>query len=151
MKIVAILSTTVLPLDGTYRVKRLEGLNACNRCNIFWNGNIPCAVCSNASTHGIDITGIPHYIGHPDTKVIVESLGAVQSESKLFSGLQAGESALCFAIKQGRSTRATEGHTNPHQSVSIDDLDIRIITRANMCPYCKSDTYFHACGNCGGI
>ena len=67
MRPVAVLSTTVLPLDGVYSVQTLAA------------GNIP------------DLAGVPHYIGHPDTKVIVESLGAVQAPSKLFAGLQPGD------------------------------------------------------------
>jgi len=51
VKPVAILSTTVFPLDGDYTVKTVS------------ISDIP------------DITGVPHYIGHPDTKKIVESLG----------------------------------------------------------------------------
>ena len=105
MKLQAVLSTTVLPLDGVYQVETLQA------------GNIP------------NIVGVPHYIGHPDTKALVESFGAVQAETKLFPGLQPGERAVCFPIQQGKSTRATEGFTTPHQSVSLDDLSVRIITR----------------------
>jgi hypothetical protein len=101
----AVLSTTVLPLDGTYRVETLPA------------GNLP------------DIVGVPHYIGHPDTRNLVEALGAVQAETKLFSGLNPGERAVCFPIQQGKSTRVTEGFTSPHQSVSLSDLSVRIITR----------------------
>jgi hypothetical protein len=102
---VAVLSTTVLPLDGTYRVHTLPP------------GEIP------------DLTAVPHYIGHPDTKAIVESLGAVPASTKLFAGLQPGEKAICFPIAQGKSTRATEGFTTPHQDVDLSDLQIRIIIR----------------------
>jgi hypothetical protein len=105
VKLQAVLSTTVLPLDGTYRVETVSGSG-----------------CPN-------ITGIPHYIGHPDTKALVESLGAVQAESKLFPGLQPGEKAVCFPIQQGKSSRASEGFTSPHQSVSMKDLSVRVITR----------------------
>lgn len=105
MNIVAVLSTTVLPLDGTYRVETLLA------------GEVPA------------IAGVPHYIGHPDTKAIVEELGAVPAPSKLFAGLQPGEQAICFPIQQGKSTRATEGFTTPHQDVSLADLQIRVITR----------------------
>ena len=123
--VVAILSTTVLPLNGTYTVCTLEN-------------QIP------------NITGIPHYIGHPDTKAIVESLGAVQSESKLFKGLQPGESAIACSIKQGMSTRATSGSTNPHQEITSDMLDFRIITRARNCCYCKEDLIISMhCSGCG--
>ena len=103
----AILSTTVLPLDGQYKVVTL--------------GSTP------------DITGVPHYIGHPATRDIVESLGAVKAGSNLFAGLEVGESALCFSIKQGLSTRATEGFTSPHQEVSMDALVVRKITRVREC------------------
>ena len=103
--LVAVLSTTVLPLDGIYRVETLPP------------GEIP------------SLSGVPHYIGHPDTKAIVEGLGAVPAPTKLFAGLQPGEQAICFPIAQGRSTRATEGFTSPHQDVSLEDLQIRVITR----------------------
>jgi hypothetical protein len=103
MKISAILSTTVLPLDGNYAVQTLE--------------TIP------------EIGGIAHYIGHPATKQIVEQLGAAQAASKLFTGLSVGESAIAVSIKQGLSTRATEGFTSPHQEVDINMLTFRLITR----------------------
>jgi hypothetical protein len=102
---VAVLSTTVLPVDGVYRVKTLSP------------GKIP------------NLTGVPHYVGHPDTCAIVESLGAVPAPSKLFSGLQVGEMAICFPIAQGKSTRAVDGFTSPHQDVDLSDLQIRVITR----------------------
>jgi len=104
-KFVAVLSTTVLPLDGVYRVETLPP------------GEVP------------DITGVPHYIGHPDTKAIVEGLGAVPAPSKLFPGLTVGEQAICFPIAQGKSTRAVEGFTTPHQNVDLSDLQVRVITR----------------------
>ena len=99
----AVLSTTVLPLDGIYRVRTLESAP--------------------------DIEGVPHYVGHPATKSIVEQLGAVEASTKLFNGLLKGEAAICFAIKQGRSSRKDEGFTTPHQEVTIDDLSIREIVR----------------------
>lgn len=101
----AVLSTTVLPVDGTYRVESLPP------------GKIP------------SIAGAPHYIGHPDTKHIVEELGAVPAPTKLFPGLSVGEQAICFPIQQGKSTRAVEGFTSPHQNVSLQDLQVRVITR----------------------
>lgn len=102
---VAVLSTTVLPLDGTYRVETLPP------------GDIP------------SLVGVPHYIGHPDTKAIVEELGAVPAQTKLFPGLAVGEQAICFPIAQGKSTRAENGFTSPHQNVSLQDLQVRVITR----------------------
>ena len=101
----AILSTTVLPLDGVYKVATLPA------------GEIP------------DLTGVPHYIGHPDTKAIVEDLGAVPASTKLFAGLQPGEQAVCFPIAQGKSSRAVDGFSSPHQEVSLDDLQVRVIQR----------------------
>jgi hypothetical protein len=110
--IVAVLSTTVLPLDGVYKVEAVQ--------------EVP------------NLTGVPHYIGHPDTKAIVEGLGAIQAESKLFPGLQPGEKAVCVPIKQGRSNRKENGFTSPHQNVGLEDLQVRLITRLDTwhCPGC---------------
>jgi hypothetical protein len=99
----AILSTTVLPLDGTYQVKTLD--------------TIP------------DVKGVTHFIGHPATREIVENLGAVPTLQKLFKGLEVGEQALCFSIKQDRTNRKDNGFTAPHQDVTLSDLSIRLITR----------------------
>ncbi len=126
-KFMAVLSTTVLPVDGTYKV---ESVQECP-----------------------DLAGVPHYIGHPDTKAIVESLGAVQAESRLFPGLNPGEKAVCFPIQQGKSNRRENGFTRPHQNVRLEDLQVRIITRIDgmsYCPFCGTDTLdgWH-CPGCG--
>jgi len=105
MTFVAVLSTTVLPVDGVYRVETLPP------------GEIP------------SLAGVPHYVGHPDTKQIVEDLGAVPAPTKLFPGQAVGEQVICFPIAQGKSTRATEGFTTPHQAVDLADLQVRVITR----------------------
>jgi hypothetical protein len=102
--IVAVLSTTVLPVDGIYEVETVD-------------------------PEQVNIEGVPHYIGHPATKEIVEKLGAVQAETKLFSGLEPGEVAVCFSIAQGKSTRAKDGFTSPHQAVTTGDLVCRVIRR----------------------
>jgi len=102
-KPVAILSTTVLPLDGEYDIKTLK--------------EIP------------DISGVSHFIGHPATREIVEKLGAVKAESNLFTGLKVGETALAFSIAQGKSSRSQNGFTSPHQDVKIEDLSVRLIIR----------------------
>jgi hypothetical protein len=105
----AILSTTVLPLDGTYRVQTMKDGDREQLLN--------------------SLSGVPHYVGHPDTKAIVEALGAVQAPTKLFTGLGVGEQAVCFPIKQGLSSRATEGFT-VHQAIAeVGTLDVRVITR----------------------
>ncbi len=98
----AVLSTTILPLDGTYDIRTVK----------------------NA-----DIAGVQHYIGHPATKEIVERMGAIKADSNLFAGLEIGEKAVAFSIKQGLSSRRSEGFTNPHQDVTADQLQIRIIER----------------------
>jgi hypothetical protein len=103
MKPVAVLSTTVLPVDGLYRV-------------------------TTVPFGSVDIVGVPHYIGHPDTKAIVEELGAVQSTEKLFMGCSVNETVICFPIQQGKSTRAVDGFTT-HQSVDTTDLAVRVLTR----------------------
>lgn len=105
MKYTAVLSTTVIPLDGTYRVSTLP------------HGSQP------------DLSGIPHYCGHPDTAEIMESFGAVKAPTKLFPGLQVGEIALCVPIAQGKSTRAINGFTTPHQNVTLAELELREIER----------------------
>jgi len=104
---VAVLSSTVLPIDGTYDV-------------------------TTVSLAMVDIKDVPHYIGHPTTKTIVEGFGAVPAETKLFKGLEPGEAAVCFSIKQGRSNRAKDGFTSPHQEVEEYDLDVRVIRRLNV-------------------
>ncbi len=134
MKFKAVLSTTVLPLDGVYEITTLPP------------GEIP------------DITGVPHYIGHPATKAIVERLGAVPAESRLFPGLEpdAGEveyssRAICFPIAQGKSSRANEGKTIPDQDVDLSDLAVRIITRLDRakCPHCGTPAIGFYCAGCG--
>lgn len=101
--IIAVLSTTVIPVDGTYIIETIK--------------KVP------------EIRGVPSYIGHPDTKKIVEDLGAIPATTKLFKGLKVGESAIAFAIKQDKSTRNQKGYTENHQNVTIDDLSVRIVTR----------------------
>jgi hypothetical protein len=106
MKIKAVLSTVVVPVDGLYRITTIS------------RNNLP------------NLSGIPHYIGHPDTKKIVEeTFGAVPSENKLFEGLKPGETAVCFPIKQGKSSRREKGFSEAHQKVTLDDLDIRVVER----------------------
>ena len=98
----AILTSTVIPIDGTYKVETLK--------------NIP------------DMQGILHYVGHPSTREIIEKMGAVKASSYLFEGLQVGESALVVSIQQGKSSRASTGIT-VDQSVQLEDLSFRVLTR----------------------
>jgi hypothetical protein len=104
LDVVSVLTTTVLPADGVYRVETLEGLPSVK-------------------------SGVPHYVGHPATAGIVEGvLGAVKAPSNLFSGLLPGEAALVVSIKQGRSSRSSIGKT-VDQDVSVEDLSFRVLTR----------------------
>ena len=105
----AILSTTVMPYDGTYTVRTLQG--------------------AEREETLAGRAGVPHYIGHPDTKAIVEAIGAVPAPTKLFKGLEVGEALVAFPIKQGLSTRATEGFTS-HQAIKeLGTLDVRVLAR----------------------
>jgi len=103
--VVAILTSTVCPIDGQYEVKTLE-------------------------THPDRLDGIPHYIGHPSTKEIIESMGAVKAISNLFGGLQPGQCALVVSIRQGKSSRAEKGMT-VDQEVTLHDLTFRIMKRVS--------------------
>jgi hypothetical protein len=128
-KPVAVLSTTVLPIDGTYTVETVN-------------------------VSDISISGVHHYIGHPTTRAIVERLGAIPAPSKLFKGLEPREIAVCFSIKQGMSNRAKDGFTNPHQEVTTDDLVCRVIQRIDWpkpCPFCgtKGHVTDSCCPGCG--
>jgi len=131
--IVAVLSTTILPVDGTYQVVTLQDSDLTEVKNI--------------------IEGIPHYIGHPSTKEIVESFGAVVAPTNLFEGLKSGESAICFSIRQGMSSRKTEGKT-VDQDITLDMLSIRLITKISApawkCAFCGTINYGgYLCGQCG--
>ncbi len=107
--VVAILSTAVMPIDGTYRIVTLKD----QARSIVLN----------------NLDGIAHYIGHPDTRALVEALGSFKASTNLFGGLEVGESVICFPIKQGQSTRATEGYT-AHQAIAdLNNLDVRVLTR----------------------
>ena len=113
--LVAILSTTIISEDGFYEVRTLTEKE------------------KEGILHGDGtISGISHYIGHPATKGIIESAGALKADTNLFPGLKVGECALAFPIKQGRSSRAVTGSTSPHQDLSADDLDAKLIRRIDL-------------------
>ena len=123
--IVAVTSTTILPLDGVYGVTRVD-------INGFLSGSGPDEVRDSLSNGHVPvkalIMGTPHYVGHPATKIIAESMGAVPAPTKLFAGLQPGEAMLCCAIKQGQSDRS-QGGTAVNQEVTPDMLDWRLVVR----------------------
>ena len=127
----AILSTTVLPMDGTYTVVTLSGSAREQVLN--------------------SLTGVAHYIGHPDTKAIAEGLGAVVAPTKLFVGLKVGEEAVCLPIKQGLSSRATEGFT-VHQAIAeIGTLDVRVIRRLPDETEKEALAFTHVLGSLGRV
>ena len=111
-KPIAVLSTVVIPVDGTYRVETIStqsGLSA-------------------LEAHCQEDGPILHYIGHPATKELVEVCGAVYAgPGVLFAGLQTGQWALSFPITQGKSDR-TRGGSAPHQETTKKDLSCRRIT-----------------------
>ncbi len=123
--VVAVTSTTILPLDGVYGVTRIEingslsGSGPDETRDALSNGHIP-VTCL--------IAGTPHYVGHPATKSIIESMGAIPASTKLFAGLNPGEAMLCCAIKQGQSDRS-QGGTAVNQEVTPDMLDWRLVVR----------------------
>lgn len=99
----AILSTSVMPKDGIYVIRTV-------------------------AREKVDMKGIPHYIGHPCTKKIVEDMGAKPSKSRTFRGLQIGEMAICVPIKHSKNHREHK-FTRANQIVTINDLCFRILKR----------------------
>lgn len=130
--VVAILSTTILPLDGMYAVVSEEAIGLLTEgvhVSPALATQADLAVPYDLPSVVVKWGGTPHYVGHPATAALIEKRGAVKAATNLFPGLEIGQAALCVAIKQGRSTRATKGHTEAHQEVTWDDLTIRVIQR----------------------
>lgn len=130
---VAILSTTVLPLDGLYAVVGTQTIGPLiEGCLI----DVPLALGLHLDNfaHGqptvccITFFDIPHYVGHPATKEMLESWGAVPAPAQLFAGLQVGECCLCAPIVQGQSDRAAGGSAI-HQEVTAVQIEVRMIMR----------------------
>lgn len=99
MKIVAVLSSTVLAEAGTYRYDPLAEMPA--------------------------VSGIPHYVGHPATKFLLDQAGATYTPG-YFSGLKPGES---FAVAQLRDPRKGSAFTTDAPNVGPDDLKWGLVTR----------------------
>lgn len=130
--VIAVLSTTVLPLDGMYVVVSEETIGPLTEgvhVSPALATQADLAVPYGLPSVVVKWAGTPHYVGHPATAALIEERGAVKAATNLFPGLEIGQGALVVAIKQGRSSRATLGHTQPHQEVTWDDLAIRIIQR----------------------
>ena len=130
----AILSTTILPIDGLYAV--LGGTDTqpvvhgsvVSPVGIHY-GSIYKALAWADIGIKVSFGGIPHYVGHPATQALIEALGAIPAPTRLFPGLLVGQAALTVGIRQGRSARANLGHTEPHQEVTWEDLEIRVLLR----------------------
>lgn len=101
--IVAVLSTSVMPKDGIYSIHTI-------------------------SKNKVDLHGLPHYVGHPCTKKIIEDMGAVPAPTTTFHGLEAGEEAICVPIKHRKNKREHK-FTKANQIVSLKDLCFRILKR----------------------
>jgi hypothetical protein len=107
--LVAVLSTTIISEDGTYEVTTLGD---------------PSKVLGQ-----IALLNLPHYVGHPATRLILEQKGNCSpAPTKLFPGLKAGTAYLCFPIKQGQSDRS-QGGSAVNQEVTIDNLDCKVVVR----------------------
>lgn len=99
VKYVAILSSTVLT-DGTFTCQTIEFPK--------------------------ELTGVPHYVGHPATKGLIEALGAVPAPEKLFKGLEVGQSFL--AVPLALNPRA-EGYTADTAVSDVSQLRAKLVTR----------------------
>jgi hypothetical protein len=99
LNLVAVLSSTVLGIDGVYRRQEV---------------NFP------------NIEGVVHFVGHPNTKALIEGLGAVPSTEKLFSGLEVGQAFLAVPLAQNPRE---EGWTKDTAVLSVTELKAVVITR----------------------
>lgn len=101
MKVVAVLSSTVINVSGNYDVE--VGVS------------MP------------EIQGLTHYVGHPDTRKVVEELGAKYAgQGELFKGLEVGESFV--AVPLANPDRSS-GWTVDQALESIDQLRVTLVTR----------------------
>lgn len=98
--VVAALSSTVMNVSGTYRVE--VGLP------------MPTS-----------LGGLPHYIGHPSTKEVLDAMGA-EKVPGLFDGLQIGESFLAFPIQNPRKDAEW---TLDRALESVDEIRVTLVTR----------------------
>ena len=95
----AILSTTLLQQNGTYTYEQMD--------------TPP------------DVTGVPHYVGHPATRHLLDKAGAVYTPG-LFGGINPGES---FVVAQLKDARKGQAFTVDQPGVGPDDLKWGRVTR----------------------
>lgn len=80
----------------------------------------------------IQFKDVPHYIGHPATKELIELHGAVPAQSKFFdlSSLKEGENYLAISLRPEFNTGKQEnGITKDVQKIEWHMLSIKIITK----------------------
>lgn len=73
-----------------------------------------------------DLAGVPHYVGHPATKALIEALGATPAPTKLFGGLDVGQSYL--AVPLANNPRAG-GYTADTAVSDVSQLTAKVVTR----------------------
>ncbi len=80
-------------------------------------------------TVGLDLpeslAGVPHYVGHPSTKAVLDSIGA-EKVPGLFNGLEVGESFLAFPIV---NPRGDAEWTIDRALESRDEIRVTLVTR----------------------
>lgn len=101
-KPIAILSSTVLSLDGTYQYAALPSMP-------------------------VDLAaGIPHYVGHPATRYLLDQAGAVYTPG-YFAGLEVGQTYLVAQLKDPRKGNA---FTVDHPNIDPTDLKWGMVRRS---------------------
>lgn len=104
----AILSSTVLTMDGTYKVSSLSGQEAAE------------AIASAAKN------GVTHFVGHPSTKILLDAAGVKQDQNKVFVGLKTGESFIAVPL----AVNPREGHVTSDQAISAwSEVIVKVVTR----------------------
>ncbi|MDH4330907.1 MAG: hypothetical protein OEV93_05170 [Candidatus Moranbacteria bacterium] len=72
-----------------------------------------------------DLSGLPHYVGHPDTKAFLDKLGGRKTPG-LFEGLRVGESFLAFPLQNSRK----DNEWTVDQALNdIEEIRVTLVTR----------------------
>lgn len=100
-KLVAVLSSTVINRSGNYR--------------IVVDAELP------------EVSGLPHYVGHPDTAQVINGLGAVaQPKGSLFGGLEVGEAFVAFPLQ---NPDRSAGWTKDQAIAGLGNLRVTVVER----------------------
>jgi len=73
----------------------------------------------------LDLAGLPHYVGHPATRAILDALGAEYTPGR-WEGPGVGESYIAFPL--ARNERPG-GKTDEAVNVTLDDIRVTLVTR----------------------